>query len=78
MTETNYPIEPDHEHRAEAQEAADTRPKAFENKAHAALTMLQVIFVAMPVIAGVDKFFNRLTDWQAYLSMSSHCGCWRS
>lgn len=68
MTELHYPIEADKAHRAEAAEASDVRPKAFQDKAHAALTILQTIFVAMPIIAGVDKFFNVLTDWQAYLS----------
>jgi hypothetical protein len=29
---------------------------------------LRVSYVAVPIIAGLDKFFNLLTDWRQYLS----------
>lgn len=32
-----------------------------------AFRALQIGFVAAPLIAGADKFFNLLTDWTAYL-----------
>jgi hypothetical protein len=30
--------------------------------------LLLVAFVAAPIIAGVDKYFNLLTDWSGYLA----------
>jgi hypothetical protein len=30
--------------------------------------ILRFGFVALPVIVGIDKFFNRLADWERYLS----------
>lgn len=33
-----------------------------------AFRLLQIAFVAAPIIAGLDKFFNLLTYWPAYLS----------
>ena len=30
--------------------------------------LLQLGFVAAPILAGVDKFFNRMTDWERYLA----------
>jgi hypothetical protein len=33
-----------------------------------AYRLLWLLFIAAPIIAGVDKFFNRLTDWNLYLS----------
>jgi len=35
---------------------------------HQAYRVLHVGFVLAPLIAGVDKFFNVLTDWTQYLS----------
>jgi hypothetical protein len=31
-------------------------------------TALRLSYVAVPIIAGLDKFFNLLTDWRQYLS----------
>jgi uncharacterized membrane protein YphA (DoxX/SURF4 family) len=36
--------------------------------AYQAYRILQVGFVAAPIIAGLDKFFNVLVDWEQYLS----------
>jgi uncharacterized membrane protein YphA (DoxX/SURF4 family) len=30
--------------------------------------LLRVVFGAVPIVAGLDKFMNLLTDWQQYLS----------
>lgn len=38
-----------------------------------AFRILQVGFIVLPIVAGLDKFFNLLTDWSMYLSpMVSH------
>jgi len=37
------------------------------NPAYQAYQILHWGFVVAPVIAGVDKFFNKLTDWSMYL-----------
>src|SRR5580704_16561786 len=33
-----------------------------------AFRILQFIFVVLPILAGLDKFFNYMTDWSQYLS----------
>jgi hypothetical protein len=35
---------------------------------HQAFRILQVAFVIVPIIAGLDKFFSLLTNWSMYLS----------
>ena len=45
---------------------ADTRPRA-----HAALTVARVLTLTygiVPIVAGLDKFTNLLTNWEAYLA----------
>lgn len=39
-------------------------PKA----AHQAFGILRFAFAAIPIIAGLDKFFNLLVDWTIYLA----------
>ena len=36
--------------------------------AHQAYMILLVAFVVAPIVAGLDKYFNILTDWTRYLS----------
>ncbi len=36
--------------------------------AHQAFQILQVAFTAAPIIAGMDKFFHLLVDWDKYLA----------
>src|ERR1044071_7436772 len=36
--------------------------------AHQAYTSLLVAFVAAPILTGLDKYFNILTDWTGYLA----------
>ena len=57
---------------------AETEPKAIEarNKesetkrgySHQAYRILQFVFVVLPILAGLDKFFYFLTNWGKYLS----------
>lgn len=30
--------------------------------------ILKVVFIILPIVAGVDKFFNILTDWTQYIN----------
>jgi len=41
---------------------------AHRGPMYEAYRILQVAFVAAPVIAGIDKFFDRLVDWDMYLA----------
>src|ERR1043165_6856246 len=41
---------------------------AREDHAYQAFRILQVAFVLLPVIAGVDKFFGFLVNWDQYLA----------
>jgi uncharacterized membrane protein YphA (DoxX/SURF4 family) len=43
-----------------AEPAADARYQAY--------TMLRIGFAALPIVMGVDKFFNALTQWPQYLA----------
>jgi uncharacterized membrane protein HdeD (DUF308 family) len=36
--------------------------------AHQAYMLLLVVFVVAPIVAGLDKYFNILTDWTKYLA----------
>jgi hypothetical protein len=36
--------------------------------AYRAFRLLQVVFIAAPILAGIDKFFYFLTDWSLYLA----------
>jgi hypothetical protein len=48
---------------------ADTASRAdLHDPTYQAFQILHWGFVAAPVIAGVDKFFGLLTNWDAYLS----------
>jgi uncharacterized membrane protein YphA (DoxX/SURF4 family) len=42
--------------------------KHSRDYAHLAYRILQVVFVLLPIIAGLDKFFYYLTEWSDYLS----------
>jgi hypothetical protein len=41
---------------------------AHSGPLYQAYRILQVAFVAAPIIAGLDKFFDRLADWDMYVS----------
>jgi hypothetical protein len=53
--------------------AASVRPRtpaAIDNPAYQAFLTLRVGFVVAPILFGLDKFTNLLTDWTAYLAPS--------
>jgi hypothetical protein len=46
-------------------------PAAIDNPAYQAYLTLRVGFVVAPILFGLDKFTNLLTDWTAYLAPAS-------
>lgn len=44
------------------------RPGRRRDPAFQAFTLLRTAFTVAPVVFGVDKFFNQLTEWPRYLS----------
>src|SRR3954451_10727460 len=44
------------------------RASVFDQPAYQAYMILYAGFVALPVIAGADKFFDVLTNWDTYLA----------
>lgn len=41
---------------------------SHEDRGYTAFRILQFLFVVLPIVAGLDKFFNLLTHWTQYLS----------
>lgn len=37
--------------------------------AHDAYTLLRIAFILIPIVAGLDKFFSFLVDWNQYLAI---------
>lgn len=52
---------------ATAQAGAFPIAETTHNYAHQAYQILHWGFVIAPILAGLDKFFNKLTDWTMYL-----------
>lgn len=52
----------------EDSQLSQTERRLFANPSREAYWLLRIVFVAAPLVAGLDKFFNILTDWKAYLS----------
>ena len=48
--------------------AALTTKNALKTPARQAYELLHWGFVAAPVLAGIDKFFDLMTNWDRYLS----------
>ena len=46
----------------------ETRVISHSRVAYETYRILQFIFVVAPIVAGVDKFFSLLANWQQYLS----------
>jgi uncharacterized membrane protein YphA (DoxX/SURF4 family) len=42
--------------------------KTFDHRLNDSWWALRIALGLMPIISGVDKFFNKLTDWGMYLS----------
>ncbi len=39
----------------------------FRGPAHQAYILLRIVFIAAPILAGFDKFFDLLVDWDKFL-----------
>ena len=48
--------------------AASAPPTTAGTPAYQAYRILQLGFIAAPVLAGIDKFTNLLVDWEQYLA----------
>jgi uncharacterized membrane protein YphA (DoxX/SURF4 family) len=48
--------------------AASAAPAAPDRGAHEAFLLLRTLFTVAPILFGLDKFTNLLTDWTAYLA----------
>lgn len=59
-----------------SQMASNSGPAPFEHRGvgiergpiHQAYELLYVAFIVAPILAGLDKFFHVLTDWDMYLA----------
>jgi hypothetical protein len=49
-------------------EAPASRTRAFDDPAFQAFLLLRTAFTLAPIVFGLDKFFDVLTDWQQYLA----------
>ena len=45
-----------------------TRTHSLRDPAYLAFALLRTAFSVAPIVFGLDKFFNLLTDWQGYLA----------
>lgn len=43
-------------------------PSTFGAPARQAYRLLQLVFVVAPVVAGIDKFFDKLVHWDQYVA----------
>ncbi|GJQ21511.1 MAG: hypothetical protein HBSIN02_18660 [Bacteroidia bacterium] len=49
-------------------EAVQSRPRTLESSIATTWTVLRLTFGLVPVVAGLDKFTNLLTNWESYLN----------
>ena len=47
---------------------APPRTRSLRDPAYLAFALLRTAFTVAPIVFGLDKFFNLLTDWQGYLA----------
>jgi hypothetical protein len=47
---------------------SQVRARDFRDPAYQAFLMLRTVFTIAPIVFGLDKFFNVLTDWPQYLA----------
>ena len=45
-----------------------TRTQRLRDLAYLAFALLRTAFTVAPIVFGLDKFFNLLTDWEGYLA----------
>lgn len=50
------------------QASTDASRTTFRDPAYQAFTILRVTFVAVPILSGLDKFFNLMVEWPRYLA----------
>jgi hypothetical protein len=43
-------------------------PISFRTKHKITFALMRLVFVAVPLLAGLDKFVNFITDWEQYVS----------
>src|SRR3954452_18007388 len=48
--------------------AADATTVRVDNPSYQAYQVLHIAFTVAPIVAGADKFFYFLTDWDVYLA----------
>jgi uncharacterized membrane protein YphA (DoxX/SURF4 family) len=48
--------------------AAQPGTHGLRDPAYLAFTLLRTTFTVAPIVFGLDKFFNLLTDWEGYLA----------
>jgi hypothetical protein len=53
--------------RARATRIAPTVDRLWSDPAYQSFTLLRVGFAVLPIVMGVDKFFNVLVNWEKYL-----------
>ena len=46
----------------------DVAQRALHDPAYQAFLLLRTAFTVAPIVFGIDKFFNALTDWERYLA----------
>lgn len=51
-----------------AHPSASVRDRVRHDPAYASFVLLHVGYVVLPLLMGLDKFFNVLTDWPGYLA----------
>lgn len=44
------------------------KDKVSGKPVHEAFVLLRIVFVVAPIVAGLDKFFDILVDWDMYLA----------
>jgi hypothetical protein len=47
---------------------ADGPARSLRDPAYQAFLLLRTAFTVAPIVFGLDKFFNELTDWERYLA----------
>lgn len=54
--------------------------KTFDRRLNSSWWALKIALGLMPIISGLDKYFNKLADWGMYLSTGEHVNlyarCW--
>lgn len=54
--------------RSEVASSAETRRHDVSEPTYQAFTLLRITFTVAPILFGVDKFLNWMTDWPVYLA----------